>query len=138
MPKRKLTKTAMSNAVMGDDSYVTYREPSTEVMADFRKQDAEYKRRIKEIQNTPDIEDEDVRQSMLETLVDEYETFNAKFMAEHILEWNWVADEDGNVPLEQPHENPDVFMSLLGSEVKWLGQLFNVSIEKKHVSKKRL
>lgn len=131
MPGRKLTKTADSSAVMGKDSYVTYIEPSNSEMRDFRQKVAEYTRRATEIEKEYGAGSDE-----LNGILDEAELYQANFLAQFIQDWNWVADEKGEIPLLKPKDNPEAFKDLLPTEMKWLGELFNVSIEKKLKSRR--
>lgn len=131
MPGRKLTKTADSSVVMGADSFVTYTEPTNAEMREFRQKVGDFSRRANDIEKQYGADSDE-----LNGVLDEAETYQANFLAQFIQDWNWVADEDGEIPLLKPKDNPIAFKDLLPTEMKWLGELFNVSIEKKLKSRR--
>jgi hypothetical protein len=51
---------------------------------------------------------------------DEAEDAARKYLAAHVLDWNWMLDETTKLP--NPHENPEVFAVLMQDELRFIGQ----------------
>ncbi len=51
---------------------------------------------------------------------DEAEESARKYLAAHVLEWNWMLDE--KEPLASPFDNPEVFGLLMREELTFIGQ----------------
>ena len=54
---------------------------------------------------------------------------NARLIAEHLLGWNWVDDNDE--PLPVPSENPDVLDDLTSQELEFIGEAMQGTVARK-------
>lgn len=95
MPKRIKVRKVETPELQGDDSWVTLQSPTME----------EYEAFGTVLKSAQAENDENAVYQQL-----------SKF----VIEWNWVDDDD--VPLPQPHDNPDVFRKLTGAELGFLSR----------------
>lgn len=147
MPKRQTTTKAQSHSVQGKGSWVKWKAPTVTAFRDFRVKLSELNERteqilsqltngqseLKTLRDEDDLDETaiDETENQISTLKDELkvlnkeiESVNTEFMCQYIVEWNWVADEEGKIEMEQPLNNPDVFYELTTQETKFLAQLF--------------
>jgi len=110
MPKRIRVREIPSPELQGEDSWVKVKAPT---MAEFN-QIQSLPAQMQELAAT-----EGVAADVIKKMAKEYEELIAQF----ILEWNWVDDDDK--PLPQPHNNPEIFDQLTAPEVMWLGGVLN-------------
>lgn len=137
MPSRQIEQTVETPAaLMGAGAWVTYIEPSTSEMRDFRAETARYQKAVTEAQaRLLDSDGDKALTEEFDALVTKTEEFQFEWLAKYVRDWNWVSDAAGEVPMPAPADNPDAFRDLKASELTWLGSLFNVSIEKKRTTK---
>lgn len=64
-------------------------------------------------------------------IVKESEKFFYDYYAKYVMDWNWVLDDDTEMP--KPHGNPDVFGILTAKEFEYVTNLFKQDelVEKK-------
>lgn len=99
MPKRQMVQHVLSDAVMGKGSWV-----------DFRRMTV--------------AESKAIRASSEQHAGDESwaETHSVQLLADHIVNWNWVDENDAALPL--PKDDPTVIDRLTDLELNFLNNLF--------------
>ena len=127
MPGRKLNRVVPTEDLMGEGTFVKYIEPTSADMDEYRFKMIEVQSLIQDMEKNQTIDIQKIRD-----LRDNLNNAQADFLAKHIIEWNWVVDEAGVIPMAQPNGNPDVFLNeLRESERQYLNNLFQVTPEKK-------
>ena len=127
MAGRKLVKIANTEELMGEGTFVKYIEPLSSDMDEYRFKLVELQALAGKLdkEGLGDTEE-------LKSAIRGIQQFQSEFLAKHIVEWNWVVDEAGEIPMAQPHNNPDVFLNeLRDSERQFLNGLFLITPEKK-------
>lgn len=110
LPKRQRTKRYSTEHLMGPGSYVVIKTISIgEAMA------------IEDAAKPPEMQpgmSEDEWQQCLDEHEEKVKHLNFQAMADCVVEWNWVDDND--TPLPQPRSNPEVFALLTPPEIDFI------------------
>ena len=133
MPKRQSIKNIPTPELQGDDSYVIYRpmtfEEAQELRNIGRKMQADVDKALNGYATKNKIELKDMTAEQNENALaeaglnpDEIFDFMHKQMAERIIEWNWVDDDDK--PLPQPKDDYRIIRKLYTTESDFITDLF--------------
>ena len=131
MPKRQSYTKVDSDEIMGTGSWIRLIPPTVSEAREMREKIQLDKERVEQ------LEEDRMPTSEILEIVSAMELYNAQMMAKHVIEWNWVQDEAGEIPFPQPLNNPEVFLELNRIEQAWIGKQFLPDEEKKEKSKRR-
>jgi len=135
MPKRQATRKVATIEIMGDDSYLVYRPITVQEQRELMTQSKEYQTEVEKHtqlfadalgKKVADLTDTEQKQA-LATLdnAEEMMHFMDKTLAERIIEWNWVDDNDESLPA--PIDDWQVMLKLYSHEYEFIHSLFSNS-----------
>jgi len=142
MAKRQRTR-RVTPTVQGVDSFVEIRELTVGEAKVFQRErerlDAKQRRlqaQRAQLQEAADLNGEAAEMdAQIADLIEEVNQTANKALAEMVIAWDWVDDDDN--PLPQPHNNPDVLDLLIPSEVEFIVDALKGEGDEKKVRKLR-
>lgn len=144
MPKRQATRKADTpKEIMGEGAFVEYRSFTMQEQRDLRETAKEYQDTIDEHiekyaisidKKVSELTEEEKNKaiSSLEN-ADELTSYTDKVYASRIVNWNWVDDNDKELPIPSQDENWIVMRTLYSHEYEYLQELL---VPKENTEKK--
>lgn len=72
----------------------------------------------------------------IDRLTDQLTGATATYLSDHLIEWNWVGDDDA--ALTKPHRNPEIMDSLTNDEIRFIQDALNGATAQQEDAKKKL
>ncbi len=137
MPKRVRTQTIIGGP-QGEDAKVVILMPTYGESRQYTKQLTLLERKINAlIQQSESGDDPDeTLATNLEALTDQLSTATSVYLSSHLLEWNWVDDNDD--PLPKPHNDETVIDNLTNEEIAFVRDALNGATAQQEDGRKKL
>lgn len=137
MPKRVRTQTIVGGP-QGDDAKVVILMPTYGESRQYTKQLTLLERKINTIIQDSDTgnDPDGTLATELESLTDQLSAATSIYLSAHMLDWNWVNDDDE--PLPKPHNDQAVIDNLTTEEIAFIRDALNGATAQQEDGRKKL